>query len=130
MTRRAAADTGAVRRGLVVVMAILVAAACAAPSPPGPTGPPDIAFTPVALPGGAVPEALAADGDQLLVGVQRAAAPQPPKVLNACACSATPLPEPVQTLHRTLPCAPPRSPPMARIRVLSAAREYQDAVRP
>src|SRR5689334_2594695 len=60
----------------------------------------------------------------------RSPAPQPPKVLNACACSATPAAEPVHTLHRTLPCAPPRSPPMARIRVLSAAREYQDAVRP
>jgi len=79
---RTAADTGAVRRGLVVVAAILVAAACAAPSPPGPAGPPDIAFTPVALPGGAVPEALAADGDQLLVGVQRPAAPQPPGLLR------------------------------------------------
>jgi len=79
---RTAADTGAVRRGLVVVAAMLVAAACAAPSPPGPAGPPDIAFTPVALPGGAVPEALAADGDQLLVGVQRPAAPQPPGLLR------------------------------------------------
>ena len=44
---------------------------------PVPTaGPPDIAFTPVALPDGAVPEVLAADGDQLLVGVHRAAAPR------------------------------------------------------
>ena len=78
---RAAADAGAVRRGLVLIAAIWVAVACAA-APVPPTGPPDIAFTPVALPDGAVPEVLAADGDQLLVGVHRAAAPQPPGLVR------------------------------------------------
>ena len=69
------------RRGLVLIAAIWVAVACAA-APVPPTGPPDIAFTPVALPDGAVPEVLAADGDQLLVGVHRAAAPQPPGLVR------------------------------------------------
>src|SRR6185503_13113575 len=78
---RAVADAGAVRRGLVLIAAIWVAVACAA-APVPPTGPPDIAFTPVALPDGAVPEVLAADGDQLLVGVHRAAAPQPPGLVR------------------------------------------------
>jgi len=78
---RAVVDAGAVRRGLVLIAAIWVAVACAA-APVPPTGPPDIAFTPVALPDGAVPEVLAADGDQLLVGVHRAAAPQPPGLVR------------------------------------------------
>lgn len=78
---RAVADAGAVRRGLVLIAAIWVAVACAA-APVPPTGPPDIAFTPVALPDGAVPEVLAADDDQLLVGVHRAAAPQPPGLVR------------------------------------------------
>jgi hypothetical protein len=72
-----------VRRALVLVMAIWVAAACAAPSEStGPTPPPDVAFTPVALPDGAVPEVLAADGNQLLVGVHREGAPQPPGLVR------------------------------------------------
>jgi hypothetical protein len=72
-----------VRRALVLVMAIWVAAACATPSESaGPPAPPDVTFTPVALPDGAVPEVLAADGDQLLVGVHREGAPQPPGLLR------------------------------------------------
>ena len=66
-----------------LVMAIWVAAACAAPSESaGPPAPPDVAFTPVALPDGAVPEVLAADGDQLLVGIHREGAPQPPGLVR------------------------------------------------
>jgi hypothetical protein len=71
-----------VRRALVLVMTIFVAAACAAPSGPAAQAPPDVAFTPVALPDGAVPEVLAADGDQLLVGVHRDGAPQPPGLVR------------------------------------------------
>jgi hypothetical protein len=64
-------------------MAIAVAAACAAPSEStAPPAPPDVGFTPVALPDGAVPEVLAADGDQLLVGVHRDGAPQPPGLVR------------------------------------------------
>lgn len=70
----------AVRRGLLVVVAVVVAAACAAPAPA--PGPPDVAFTAVDLPDAAVPEVLAADGDQLLVGVRRPAAPQPPGLVR------------------------------------------------
>ena len=61
-------------------MAICAAAACAAPAPPA--GPPGVAFTAVALPDAAVPEVLAADDDQLVVGVHRATAPQPPGLLQ------------------------------------------------
>ena len=71
------------RRALVVVLTIWVAAACAAPAPPTtPTGPPDVRFAPISLPPGAVPEVLAADGDQLLVGVRREAAPQQPGLVR------------------------------------------------
>ena len=71
------------RRALVVVLAIWVTAACAAPATStAPPGPPDVRFTAVALPAGAVPEVLAADGDQLLVGVRREAAPQQPGLVR------------------------------------------------
>ena len=60
----------------------------------------------------------------------RSPAPQPPKVLNACGCSRTPVTDPLHTLQRTLPCAPPRSPPTARTRRPSETTEYQAAVRP
>jgi hypothetical protein len=73
----------AVRRGLVVVVALCgatwVAAACGAPAPAGPRA---VTFTAVDLPDAAVPQVLAADGDQLLVGVRRAAAPQPPGLVR------------------------------------------------
>ena len=45
-----------------------VTAGCAAAAPPAP---PAITFTPVPLAGGAIPEVLAAAGDQLVVGVHR-----------------------------------------------------------
>ena len=66
-----------------MVLAVWAAAACAAaPTSTAPTGPPDVRFNAVALPAGAVPEVLAADGDQLLVGVRREAAPQQPGLVR------------------------------------------------
>ena len=67
-------------RGLVMVVVMWAAVACAAPS--ALPAPPEVVFTPVALPDGAVPEALAADGDHLVVGVRRDGAPQPPGLLR------------------------------------------------
>lgn len=67
------------RRALLLVLAVWVAAACAATTAPAP---PDVRFTQIALPTGAVPEVLAADGDQLLVGIRREAAPQQPGLVR------------------------------------------------
>ncbi len=55
------------RRLLVLVLLICAGVACAGPTPAGPA---PVRFTPVTLPGGAVPEVLAAAGDQLMIGVR------------------------------------------------------------
>ncbi|MFC7615712.1 hypothetical protein ACFQV2_21660 [Actinokineospora soli] len=57
-------------------------------------------------------------------------APYPPKVLNPCLRSITPSYAPVHMLQRTLPCAPPRSPPTATTRSPSPATDHHRATRP
>ena len=65
----------------MLVLAVWAVAACAA-APTSRDGTPRCPVHAVALPAGAVPEVLAADGDQLLVGVRREAAPQPPGLVR------------------------------------------------
>jgi hypothetical protein len=61
----------------------------------------------------------------------RSPAPQPPNVENAWMCSATPdSGGPVHTLQRTLPCAPPFSPPIPSTRSPSPVSAYQFAEAP
>lgn len=62
--------TRAGRSAVVAAAAALLAAACAPTSPAGAPPPPAVTLSAVALPAGAAPEVLAADGDALLVGVR------------------------------------------------------------
>ena len=67
---------------MILLVAFCAAVACAGP---GPTAPAEVRFTPVALPQGAVPEALAAAGDRLLIGLRRDGQPTQPGLLRRAA---------------------------------------------